>query len=836
MQAALGSPALGPASVSRLKTCRPGRRLVARSALRQEPAEPEGADGQKPAAWKGALLGAALAPLVAANPGHALEAAALEPLPPADLPAYPASVRQLLRELRTQTDALQRAQWELEATQRLLYTSQEQLLQKQRQVEEMRQAQPSLFTAIAASGAAAAGALGGLRAYLDAGMRKIELERKRTDAVMEAEVKGRLTEEVEAEIERRIADERAREAATILGIVQAEQAARAEAEGRAEVLQQRTEELQQSLEQVSASLAAVREAKQAAETQMALARIEAEAKARAADEMRKAQEEAATTQRNDFMSVMQQLLAEQSRTTQLQRQLEEAGAVAHQAQQASASAEAALQQLAIEQERSGELAARVQELVASQEAAAARFREAQEELDLERTRNSSLKERLEAAKALAEQQPAQDAAAAEQLREANQRYLETLEQLHAERGHVANLQMELASKQSELQRISADVALLRRRSAAELDRLRTTLAATGLVPPLQHLTQAAPGGRGQQPDQAPRQQQEDQQAQQAPLNGHSPAGLQQLEQQPEQQQDEAPAWAPGPNGLPDGLPQLSELEQHREGQAQLNGAMPAEINGQHADEVALEQQYGDALAADEQRQLNGNGLSEQAAAAAQQGAEETNGHGPAAAEQAVAAGAEEGEAQQRWRFGLEQEPREHPAWVQETAAAIPESQSRAAVREWTDPAFTCEVLNAFPAKAVADVEEARCLIERGGYAMLDVRPELELDVVGRVRGCTNIPLEHSRWVYNSEARSKEVERRPNKGFVEEVERRFPSKNTPLLVGCSDGKAYSIEALTVLEDAGYTRLVGLMGGFHAWFTVFDSKGRRRRSGGGQLART
>lgn len=40
------------------------------------------------------------------------------------------------------------------------------------------------------------------------------------------------------------------EAATILGIVQAEQAARAEAEGRAEVLQQRTEELQQSLEEV----------------------------------------------------------------------------------------------------------------------------------------------------------------------------------------------------------------------------------------------------------------------------------------------------------------------------------------------------------------------------------------------------------------------------------------------------------------------------------------------------------------------------------------------------------------------------------------------------------
>ncbi len=40
------------------------------------------------------------------------------------------------------------------------------------------------------------------------------------------------------------------EAATILGIVQAEQSARAEAEGRAEVLERRAEELQQSLEEV----------------------------------------------------------------------------------------------------------------------------------------------------------------------------------------------------------------------------------------------------------------------------------------------------------------------------------------------------------------------------------------------------------------------------------------------------------------------------------------------------------------------------------------------------------------------------------------------------------
>lgn len=44
----------------------------------------------------------------------------------------------------------------------------------------------------------------------------------------------------------------------------------------------------------------------------------------------------------------------------------------------------------------------------------------------------------------------------------------------------------------------------------------------------------------------------------------------------------------------------------------------------------------------------------------------------------------------------------------------------------------------------------------------------------------------------------------------QVERLFPAKDMPLLVGCSDGQAYSIDALSALEDAGYTRLVGLRG--------------------------
>lgn len=65
MQAVLGRPAWpGPAFACASKSQRPARRLVARAAHRQDNEQPEGAGSQKPAAWKGALLGAALAPLV----------------------------------------------------------------------------------------------------------------------------------------------------------------------------------------------------------------------------------------------------------------------------------------------------------------------------------------------------------------------------------------------------------------------------------------------------------------------------------------------------------------------------------------------------------------------------------------------------------------------------------------------------------------------------------------------------------------------------------------------------------------------------------------------------
>lgn len=64
----------------------------------------------------------------------------------------------------------------------------------------------------------------------------------------------------------------------------------------------------------------------------------------------------------------------------------------------------------------------------------------------------------------------------------------------------------------------------------------------------------------------------------------------------------------------------------------------------------------------------------------------------------------------------------------------------------------------------------------------------------------------------------------------QIEKRFPDKeNTKLLIACSNGRAYSMDALEALDEAGYVNLAGLKGGYYAWFGVFDHKLNRRRTG-------
>ncbi|KAG2443761.1 hypothetical protein HXX76_002107 [Chlamydomonas incerta] len=148
---------------------------------------------------------------------------------------------------------------------------------------------------------------------------------------------------------------------------------------------------------------------------------------------------------------------------------------------------------------------------------------------------------------------------------------------------------------------------------------------------------------------------------------------------------------------------------------------------------------------------------------------------------------------------------------------------------YPDPEFIKETLAAFPEKGLATVEEARCLFSNGGYTWLDVRSELENNEVGKVKGSVNVPFVHLKRVYNPETQEREMKKTPNPDFVKQVEKRFPKKDTKLMVGCSNGKAYSIDALEALEDAGYENLCFVRGGYNAWFRIFDNKFTRRNYG-------
>lgn len=152
------------------------------------------------------------------------------------------------------------------------------------------------------------------------------------------------------------------------------------------------------------------------------------------------------------------------------------------------------------------------------------------------------------------------------------------------------------------------------------------------------------------------------------------------------------------------------------------------------------------------------------------------------------------------------------------------------LRQWPEPQFIEEVASRFPDDGVADPEEARVLFSELGYTYLDVRPKLELEEVGKVRGSVNIPLVNAKRVYKAEEGKKVIEREENPDFVAQIRKRFPDLDTPLLIACSNGTTYSIDALEALDGEGYTTLVGLKGGYYNWFRVWDNKLARRRHDG------
>ena len=116
-----------------------------------------------------------------------------------------------------------------------------------------------------------------------------------------------------------------------------------------------------------------------------------------------------------------------------------------------------------------------------------------------------------------------------------------------------------------------------------------------------------------------------------------------------------------------------------------------------------------------------------------------------------------------------------------------------------------------------------------GYKYLDVRPALELEETGKVKGCINVPLYNAKWKFDPEENKRVVEKSENEDFLKTVEKLIPDKDTPIMVACSDGTSYSMDALMALDEAGYTTMVGLKGGFYAWFRTFDNKLNRRKTG-------
>lgn len=115
-------------------------------------------------------------------------------------------------------------------------------------------------------------------------------------------------------------------------------------------------------------------------------------------------------------------------------------------------------------------------------------------------------------------------------------------------------------------------------------------------------------------------------------------------------------------------------------------------------------------------------------------------------------------------------------------------------------------------------QAAAILSEGAGATYLDVRSQREF-AAGHPAGAINIPIAEpdasGQMAFNQE-------------FLAVVEKTLP-KDTPLLVGCLSGKR-SETACRVLEEAGYTDLSNVAGGFGG---LKDMMGRVIQSGWSQL---
>lgn len=95
--------------------------------------------------------------------------------------------------------------------------------------------------------------------------------------------------------------------------------------------------------------------------------------------------------------------------------------------------------------------------------------------------------------------------------------------------------------------------------------------------------------------------------------------------------------------------------------------------------------------------------------------------------------------------------------------------------------------------------EAKDLLDREGYVLLDVRSEPEYEA-GHPAGAQNVPFLHSG----------PSGMQPNPDFMSIVEALYP-KSAKLLIGCRSG-GRSMRAAEMMQAAGYTDLIDLRPGY------------------------
>ena len=159
---------------------------------------------------------------------------------------------------------------------------------------------------------------------------------------------------------------------------------------------------------------------------------------------------------------------------------------------------------------------------------------------------------------------------------------------------------------------------------------------------------------------------------------------------------------------------------------------------------------------------------------------------------------------------------------------------------WPQHGFTEEVieevLEAFPDKGIASNQEAMILFAVGGFDVLDVRSQAEIEFVGNFPTVRKdkivgprfkcIPLINAVRKYDSEVGAKVYVQTVNEEFKQQIEKAFPDKEAKIIVSCSDGRKRAIEALEKLDEMGYANIVGLRGGYNMWNRYWDQNMRRR----------